>query len=112
VDKEALYGNNLEAERDRHKFHMKALHRAADIPEDDDVKITNRNKTHTGIGWKELAVVAGGLLGGGWLWNANQAPPNEPVVNSTIDHRDVEVTHWVRDADGEWQRIVLQRKPE
>jgi hypothetical protein len=81
------------------KLDKKLAYKALDIPMDDDMQISTTN----GIGWKELAVVAGALLGGGWLYCNSQAPaPIAPpaVVAPQVEtiNQDYELRFF--DADG------------
>ena len=58
--KDKLYGNFLAGIRDKQKLGMRAAHMALDMPEDDTVNIDARK---SGLAWKELTVIALGILG-------------------------------------------------
>ena len=78
-NKDQLYGRYQEAENWRHKLHRKVAHKSLDIPEDDDVYVDNSSK---GMGWKELAVIAGSVLGGLGIYayaSNQQQPVQQPV---------------------------------
>lgn len=74
-DKDYLYGEFQRGQRWRDRLASKLAHKAVDIPEDEDVNLNVQN----GIGWKGLAVIAGALLGGGWLLKDTVAPPQPPA---------------------------------
>lgn len=68
VNKNDLYGDWRRQANDRHKLAMRVRHKALDIPEGDD-ELNVDNSRH-GLGFKELAIIAGSVLTGGALWQA------------------------------------------
>lgn len=79
-DKEYLYGNYLKTQRWQDNLTRKMTHQALDIP-DEDVSIIKY-----GLGWKELAVLAGAITGGAWLMKADApAPPPQPPAAVDTD---------------------------
>ena len=106
VDKDFLYGRYIDAEerkannsedhlKQRQRLSMRAAHKALDIPEEmeeDEMRINNPStvtNTTTGMGWKELLIIAGlagsGILGTflGLTWQ--QKETSLPVQESSID---------------------------
>jgi hypothetical protein len=76
-DKNRLYGVFERSAKWRDDLHRKATHKALDIADEMDF---NQTLTRTGMTWKELAVIAAMLLGGGALGmhyfaSERQAPP-------------------------------------
>lgn len=67
INKKMLYGEFTEAMKAnrewREKLAEKASHKALDIPMDSALGINTNTTNVSGIGWKEMAVVGGGLLG-------------------------------------------------
>ncbi len=60
----------------RDNLARKSAYKSLGVPPDD-------MNIRTGIGWKELAVIAGALLGGGWLLkNASTPPPPVPTTTT------------------------------
>lgn len=60
IDKDALYGRYQSREDAQHDLHMRAVHKALDIPERDDVQISNNTKTGIGaLGALGIAAGAG-----------------------------------------------------
>lgn len=78
VDKQTLYGEFERRQKWRENLAKKGAHKALDIPLDDDMNMNVRN----GIGWKELLVIFGFILGTGgltgWLLSQQQEPPALP----------------------------------
>lgn len=74
-DKQHLYGRYQKSEDWRQQLQKKLTHKSLDIPEDDDVYVDNSNK---GMGWKELAVISGTLLGAGALYAYSNSTPQTP----------------------------------
>ena len=64
----------------RDKLAERASHKALNIAPD-DMEINTR--TQSGMGWKELAVIGGALLGGWWMMNGT--PGTEPPAAVTPD---------------------------
>lgn len=69
------------------KLHKRAAHKALNIPEED--VITSTNITNSGLGWKELLLMAGLVGGAGFgayhLSNGQQAAPVQQVQPSQED---------------------------
>lgn len=65
--RQTLYGRYMEGEAWRQGLAKRMAHKALDIPVDDEMIVDN---SRTGLGWKELAVVVGGLLGAGGIATA------------------------------------------
>jgi len=88
-DKDHLYGNYERSLKWQDDLHRKAAHKALDMAEEMGFE---QNLTRTGFGWKELAVVAGAVLGGIGLVShfsgQNDAPPQQQApVDSDYDVR-------------------------
>ena len=99
-DKDYLYGNWQERKNRRvdwlDKFGKSLAYKSQDMAEDEDLQITNANQTRNGITWKELAVIAATLLGGGYLYqNSGNLSPT-----ATIAPTDSEYEVRFFDADG------------
>ena len=103
-DKEYLYGEFQRRQRWRDRLAQKLAYKAVDIPEDEDVNVNVQN----GIGWKGMAVIAGALLGGGWLVAAAlQSPTSPPAPMSPADSE-----YEVRFYDSQGRLIEIPRLPE
>jgi hypothetical protein len=70
-NKQQLYGEFQRTERWRDRLSKKLAHKSLDIAADDEMVI---NQQHSGLGWKELGMLAAALLGGGWLTGLLRAP--------------------------------------
>ena len=99
IDKQALWGDFRDAERQnrewREKLANKAAHKALDIPLDGPGLGVNVTKNEsTGISWKEIAAVGGLGLGGLLGWNAlhdrPQPTPPAPVVQPAPNFKDTD----------------------
>lgn len=81
-DKKYLYGNYQESDDWRQRLHRKLAHKSLDIGMDDDVNVDN---SRVGLGWKELAVIAGMLLGGTAIWKfGDKGVSQQPVVVPSV----------------------------
>ena len=72
VDKEYLYGRYQKREDQKADLHLRAAHKALDIPMDDDMHVDNRNSgntTHNGFGLKEIIGIGLAAAGVGLAWN-------------------------------------------
>jgi hypothetical protein len=74
VDQDALFQHFLKNAKWKDTLDKKLAYKSLDIAEENDMQISNTN----GMGWKEMAVIAGALLGGAWLYT-NQ-PTDAPVA--------------------------------
>lgn len=78
-DKQYLYGRYRDWEGWRNSLAKKLSHKALDIMPDDEMEVNQYHRS--GIGWKELAVVAAAGVGGLAAWqhfgsrDDPQAPP-------------------------------------
>ena len=77
-DKQYLYGKFQEGQDWRSNLHKKLAHKSLDIGLDDEVNVDN-SRTATGMGWKELAVIAAAGLGGTGLFMSLQPQPSQPA---------------------------------
>ena len=72
-----------EYDKRRQKRADRLFHWSLDMPpEDDDVDVRVKN----GMTWREMAVIAGGLIGGAYVLNMNNRPisaPTQPVQQET-----------------------------
>jgi hypothetical protein len=64
-DKQQLYGNYERSLKWQDDLHRKAAHKALDMA--DDMGFSQNLNAHSGMTWKELAVLAAALIGGGSL---------------------------------------------
>jgi len=104
-DKDSLYGEFQRGQRWRDRLAAKLAHKAVDIPEDEDV---NLSVQHNGIGWRGLAVITAGLLGGGWLLkDAIRPAVPQPASSSPVD-LEYEVRHY----DAKGRLIDVPRLPK
>ena len=112
VDPELLYGNYDKQADDKHRFHMKTLHKAANVMEDEDTNINN-TKTVTnksGVGWKERAVLGVAGLGAGHLMTDGDKPTVPQQTPAPVSPADSEYDVLFFDADG--NRIDIPRRAE
>ncbi len=63
IDKEALYGNFDRSMERKQKLEAKMIHKAMDLPVDDDVHINTNN----GLSNKSLALILAGIITAGAL---------------------------------------------
>lgn len=66
-----LYGRYQDKEDWKNNLHKKTVHKALNIPMDDDVQVTNTTQNSQGFGWKELAVLAALGLGGAAIYKTS-----------------------------------------
>uniref|UniRef100_A0A6M3KW04 Uncharacterized protein n=1 Tax=viral metagenome TaxID=1070528 RepID=A0A6M3KW04_9ZZZZ len=93
-DKDHLYGNYERSLKWQDDLHRRATHKALDMADD---MAFEQHVTRTGMGWKELAVIAAALLGGGGL--AAYALRDPPLVQQQAP-LDSEYEVRFFDADG------------
>lgn len=98
-DKGHLYGRFLEWESWRNSLSKKLAHKALDIMPDDDMNI---NQTRTGMGWKELGIIAamiGGVGFGAYQLGTPDSVP-QPAVTQPNQLSDSEYEVRFFDAQG------------
>ncbi|ANS03331.1 hypothetical protein [uncultured Mediterranean phage uvDeep-CGR2-KM19-C37] len=85
--KEQLYGRFLASAKRRDKIHEKAIHKALDLPLDDDVNVTNINQRGLGllgvIG--SMGIGAAVMAGGMKVFDWPAPPPKHAVAPSEIE---------------------------
>lgn len=89
----SLWRNHMTWKND---LDRKAAHKALGLPEDMNISADNRR---SGLGWKEMAVLAAAGLGGWHMYNQSQQPP---IPQQAIQQGPVDTEYEVRfyDADG------------
>lgn len=100
VDKQGLFGWWHDAVKRQTRLHERAIHKALDIPEVEDVQNVG-NKF--GMTWKELAVIGAVLLGGYGAHNYFSSEVTQsPQAATTQGAAPVDSEYEVRffDADG------------
>lgn len=85
VDQEALYGVFNESTQRRQRWHDKAIHKALNLPMEDDDMQFNQSSGLTVGHLLGIAVIAGVLFVGASLWKPSEpAPPmSAPGVTDT-----------------------------
>ena len=80
IDKQELYGDFRDGEKWRTRLSRKLAHKSLDIADADDmdIEVDRSNRSISGIGWKELAVLAAAGLGGFALWSHEKTPAATP----------------------------------
>ena len=58
IDAKQLYGRYQDKEDWQNNLHKKTVHKALNIPMDDDVKVDTTTTNVSGLDWKHLAVIA------------------------------------------------------
>ena len=106
IDKDKLYGKYQEGEDKKRNLFLKTAHKALDIPQD-DMNISPTTVTTTGIGWKELLVMAARGLGG---YGISQMNNITTVAPQTASPADSEYQVLFYDKDG--NQIEVPRKPQ
>lgn len=121
IDTNALYGRYQEKEDWRNNLHKKTVHKALNIPMDDDVQVTNTTTNSAGFGWKELAVLAALGLGGAAIWKTNGPQlvqqtlpaPTQGVQQQLPDmEQKFDVLFYQKNADGTVTPINVPRVPQ
>ena len=91
-------------------LHKKTIHKALDIPMEEDVNVNN---SRVGLGWKELAVIAATGLGGTWMYQQQQqqTPPALPTQQAEPIDSSYEVLFF--DAEGNPIKVPhISTRPE
>ena len=111
IDKDANYGDYRQFAKKKRSLYLRAVSKALDMPEDD--MQLNTYKT-TGIGWRELLVLGGIVLGGaglyGWIAKSSAdavAPPSPPAVYGVPSDSEYEVRFYDKDGN----LIPVERLP-
>jgi hypothetical protein len=92
IDKNLLYGQFLRGRLRKEKLHDAIIHKALDIPEIDDVNVTNINQRGQGLlGIFGAMVAAAGITAAGMKYF-------EPPIAPPIEPAEVEIEVW---SDGE-----------
>lgn len=102
-DKNYLYGEFQRTQRWRDKLARKLAHKSLDIGDEDEMNVAN---VRTGIGWKELAVLAATGLGGLWLYNEGQGK-SDPSPPPAAAASPVDSEYEVRFFDAKGNPIYL-----
>jgi hypothetical protein len=80
VDKEFLFGEFNRNARWRDKLARKGAFKALDMVDDEmEINVTK------GMGWRELAILALGLIGAAAAWRALQPPAGSPPAAAAAD---------------------------
>lgn len=115
-DKDYLYGRYQKDEDWRNELDKKLRHKALDIPmSDDDMKVRNTTTTTQGTGWKEMAVLIAGLVGGGAvLSNMNNKPVVVPATPAVVQpqtpvERQYLIKHYEQQPDGTLKLVPMER---
>lgn len=75
--KNALWGDWRSSMKWRESLHRQATHKALDIP--DEMGNIEANRIY-GMGWKELAVIVGGLAAAAYFFKPQVETPSAPAV--------------------------------
>ncbi len=112
IDTNQLYGRYEDKENWQNKLHKKTIHKALNIPMDDDVNVTNTSSS--GFGWKELAVLAALGLGGAAIYKTGgpqliqNTMPNAPA-NQQVSPADQQQKFDVYFYDKDGNQITVPR---
>lgn len=89
------------------RLHKRAAYKSLNIPEDD--VITSTNITHSGIGWKELAIIAlggaVGLMGYSAITGSSEVPEAKQIEDE-YDPLKIRVRITPQDGGGYLKEIV------
>ncbi len=93
IDKEQLYGEYLNDHRRKSRMAEQLARKSLDLPDADDMQVTNT--TTTGLGWKELVamgvLVGGGAIGGHLLTQSHDRDAITPPPAATHhEHTDTD----------------------
>lgn len=92
IDKQALYGTYLDSVRRRQAIADKAIHKALDLPQDDDVQITNVKQSGTSPAVTAGVAVLSAALGAAAIALTSrpavtvESPTSQPAVNTDTQY--------------------------
>lgn len=115
-DKQLLYGDFRDAEKDRRKLAMRAAHKALDIADDDMQVNANQTHTHNGVGAKGLALAAlaagmpGALLAGALMLKPSPAQSKADPPPAKAEQQPAPAAPAAKAR--EWDALIEEQQPD